>query len=132
MLWQPEAGNRGKLYHPGLKKQGRNGAKEEGPPLGAKVREGTADNRKAAFKLVGILKTQHNAFFCPLISCWCLPLTEPNWKPEHQNPESWPKVVNFQAAEKGRQEIRVCKEGDWPAPRIKKKKKCDVKKMNKY
>ena len=126
MLRQPEAGNRGKLYHPGLKKQGRNGAKEEGPPLGATVMEGTADNRKAAFKPVGILKIQPSIFFCHLISCWRLLLTESNWKPEHQNPGSQPKVVNFQATEKGRREIRVCKEGDWPAPRIKKKKKKSV------
>lgn len=82
MLWQPEAGNRGKVFPQGLKKQGRKGAEEEGPPLGPTVMEGTADNRKAAFKLVGMLKTQPNVFFCPLISCWCLPLTEPNWKPE--------------------------------------------------
>lgn len=92
---------------PGLKKQGRKGAKEEGP-LGATVMEGTADNRKAAFKLVGMLKTQPNVFFCPHI----LLVSPTDWTQletrEHQNPES-NAAVNIQATEKDRQEIRCAR-----------------------
>lgn len=58
MLRQPEVGNRGKLLPPGdeeTRQERVPGPKEENPPLGAMVMEGTAANRKAASKLVGML-----------------------------------------------------------------------------